>query len=265
MQSLNDPSNAFNSFTGSEHIFKWISLNNITQTAVILFAVFTSIFIAWKLITAVNYGYSLWYDILNINEHIAEYGPQNRRGKKGLEQLDKAAHVYLFEQINSAVNNEGAGLKDITFNSMYKSKAPLLEQNEVVHLKDVSALISKANKMGWVACVMLLLCIAFVRWKNLAMPSLSLFLKQLGLLLVSFLVAVVVIRPEPIYDFLHEVAFPQRHQKWFFYYQDSLMTTLMDAPDLFYAISAMWLVLASITYVLIAQLLSKFLKFKATH
>jgi hypothetical protein len=42
---------------------------------------------------------------------------------------------------------------------------------------------------------------------------------------------------------LHTVVFPADHQ-WFFYYKDSLMASLMKAPDIFAAIAAQLLVVA---------------------
>ena len=53
---------------------------------------------------------------------------------------------------------------------------------------------------------------------------------------------------------MHEMVFPDDHQ-WFFYYQDSLMTTLMKAPDIFFAIGAVWAILASVIYLLLSLLL----------
>ncbi|MFN2223885.1 MAG: DUF1461 domain-containing protein, partial [Candidatus Promineifilaceae bacterium] len=41
---------------------------------------------------------------------------------------------------------------------------------------------------------------------------------------------------------------PPGHQ-WFFYYQDSLMTTMMKAPVLFAGIAAEWLVLTIAVFV----------------
>ena len=42
---------------------------------------------------------------------------------------------------------------------------------------------------------------------------------------------------------LHDLIFPAEHQ-WFFYYQDSLMSTMMKAPDFFAYVAAALAVLA---------------------
>ena len=57
-----------------------------------------------------------------------------------------------------------------------------------------------------------------------------------------------------VFKAMHEMVFPDDHQ-WFFYYQDSLMTTLMKAPDIFFAIGAVWAILASVIYLLLTLLL----------
>ena len=57
-----------------------------------------------------------------------------------------------------------------------------------------------------------------------------------------------------IFYYLHTVVFPNNHQ-WFFYYQESLMSSLMKAPDLFAAIGLSLSVIAVIIYVIFYQLL----------
>jgi len=56
-------------------------------------------------------------------------------------------------------------------------------------------------------------------------------------------VAVVVIGPVKVFYAAHNAVFPPGHE-WFFYYQDSLMTTLMKAPDLFGFIAVVWVLTA---------------------
>jgi uncharacterized membrane protein len=52
-----------------------------------------------------------------------------------------------------------------------------------------------------------------------------------GLMSLSVL-SIILIGPKQVFYHLHEMIFPADHA-WFFYYQDSLMATLMKAPDLF--------------------------------
>jgi hypothetical protein len=51
----------------------------------------------------------------------------------------------------------------------------------------------------------------------------------------------------PVFYALHDWIFPP-DRPWFFYYQDSLLTTMMKAPDLFGAIAAEILAVALLLY-----------------
>jgi hypothetical protein len=59
-------------------------------------------------------------------------------------------------------------------------------------------------------------------------------------LLVSFIV--ILLGPTKIFYLAHEVVFPDKHQ-WFFYYEESLMSTMMKAPALFGPIALQLLIL----------------------
>jgi len=57
-----------------------------------------------------------------------------------------------------------------------------------------------------------------------------------------------------VFYYLHTLVFPDNHQ-WFFYYQESLMSSLMKAPDLFAGIAISLSVTAAIIYRIIYRLL----------
>ncbi|MFB0999964.1 MAG: hypothetical protein QMC13_06995, partial [Colwellia sp.] len=57
-----------------------------------------------------------------------------------------------------------------------------------------------------------------------------------------------------IFYYLHTVVFPDDHQ-WFFYYQESLMSSLMKAPDLFAGIGFSLITVACVIYLIIYRLL----------
>ena len=71
--------------------------------------------------------------------------------------------------------------------------------------------------------------------------------KQKIISLLSFIILLVAILSiwgfTEVFYYLHTVVFPENHQ-WFFYYRDSLMATLMKAPDIFSAIAAQLLLIA---------------------
>ncbi len=60
-----------------------------------------------------------------------------------------------------------------------------------------------------------------------------------------------------VFYYLHTVIFPADHQ-WFFYYQDSLMATIMKAPDIFSAIAAQLLAVALLLTVGIDAMVTRF-------
>jgi uncharacterized membrane protein len=60
-------------------------------------------------------------------------------------------------------------------------------------------------------------------------------------------VAVLAIGARQVFYWLHELVFPPDHP-WFFYYQDSLMSTMMKAPYLFGAIAVVLLLLGLAIY-----------------
>lgn len=74
----------------------------------------------------------------------------------------------------------------------------------------------------------------------------------LGLLGFSALTTITLILfgPTKMFYWLHTKIFPHNHQ-WFFYYQESLMTTLMKAPDLFGFIATIWAVTAILLFITI--------------
>jgi hypothetical protein len=57
-------------------------------------------------------------------------------------------------------------------------------------------------------------------------------LAGISILALSVIAILFIIGPRKSFHWIHTQIFPAGDQ-WFFYYQDSLMTTLMKAPDLF--------------------------------
>lgn len=206
----------------------------------------SSLSLSWQSLARADYLYPLWYEQLQIAEHIAQFAPQNTMGKQGLETLPAHTHQQLFRDIRHAVHRHGEGLSDISYRYADRDIA-LLHADEIVHLEDVARLITLLEKasdwlMPLTLVLVLLLSVAQVkiRWRQ----------QLLILFGVVLLVAAIVMTLGPTHVFytLHVWIFPPENP-WFFYYQDSLMTTLMKAPYLFGAIAlaivvgaALWLV-----------------------
>jgi hypothetical protein len=185
--------------------------------------------LGWLVQAKQNYSYDFWYDWYDIGAHIERFGPQNRY-VAGLEQLDKAEHMRLFDEISVAVHSQGRGLADIQFEHNDQAVG-LLRRAEIIHLQDVANLIDAISVASWVIALITLFLLIALLWLRTA----PLWKQQLFWLLGALLVtgfAVLIIGPKEVFYQLHVWIFPDNHQ-WFFYYQESLMSTLMKAPVLF--------------------------------
>ncbi|MDO6420914.1 lipoprotein intramolecular transacylase Lit [Saccharophagus degradans] len=217
---------------------------NFKSVFAVIFAVHSLLFaiaLGWCLLASVQFGYGVWHDHTGINEAIAKYAPQNHY-KKGFEHTTKEQRLDMFSQINFAIHNGGAGLEDIYYETA-TSDGPqkLLREPEVVHLQDVANLID----FFFYPLVYVLLAwppLAILAIKRSWVPK----LKGQVLTLVGLVAAVgavlLIVGPEKVFNQLHIWVFPDDHQ-WFFYYQDSLMSTMMFAPHLFGWIGLAWAIL----------------------
>lgn len=187
---------------------------------------------AWLVLAQFDYAYPLWYDWLDIGEHIQYFGRQNRF-IHGLELLPAAEHIRLFADICTSVHSSGAGLADIHFQWKGGSQG-LLRTPEIEHLQDVANLIDRMRNVVVVATA---LAVAGVFWlRRASRPRMALQAVLLMGLVVVLAAIVLLIGPKAVFYQFHVWIFPENHQ-WFFYYQESLMSTLMKAPDLFGAIA----------------------------
>ena len=78
--------------------------------------------------------------------------------------------------------------------------------------------------------------------KKVSLPRAGQFVSSALVLIV--LTAVLMLFVQKLFNQLHVWAFPDDHQ-WFFYYEDSLMSTMMKAPVIFAYIAIIWLYLLS--------------------
>ena len=198
---------------------------------VVLFSgLLTSLTAGWYVQAARNYNYDFWYDWYDIGAHIEKFAPQNRY-ISGFEVLNKEAYSALFADIVQAVHHQGEGLTDIRFTTASGQTKNLLRKAEVQHLQDVANLIEIVSFIGLTAAV-----IALVFGRGLIRRGIQPQWKTQGICLAVVAVvsgAVLLIAgPKAVFYQLHVWIFPENHE-WFFYYQDSLMSTLMKAPYLF--------------------------------
>lgn len=215
-----------------------LSLHSVLAVALL----WSALYLAWLSLAPVNFLYPLWYELLDIPEHIAEYGPQNRY-KRDFEHTSDAERMALFAAIVDAVDAGGEGLESLSYRDSRGREQPLLRAPEREHLRSVARLIGTLRVFSYLTLGVLVASVAALRLARLPPPRPKRVLLSLLATVVAGSVAVLLIGAERVFYALHEWVFPAGEQ-WFFYWQDSLMTTLMKAPDLFGAIAATLLVVA---------------------
>ncbi len=212
-----------------------------------------SLYLSWIVLAKANFLYGFWYDYAGISEHIDHYAPKNRF-RHDFETTDAQTRKALFAGIVKAIHHQGHGLQSLTYQDRTKTiDIPLLHSAEIVHLTDVVKLIELLKKLGWgVLFIWGALSIYRLRSRQ-PFPS-----PQKGLLNVTFslfilAIPIAIFGAQKVFYQLHIWVFPADHH-WFFYYQDSLMSTMMKAPDLFAYISISLLVLGILLFILIVKL-----------
>ncbi len=209
---------------------------------------FSSVFVSWHALSKVNFLYNFWYENTQLESFIDHYAPLNRY-KDQFENTDQVERVRLFAEIVASINKGGQGLGEISYrNPQGELIDSLLRQSEVEHLEYVANLISFLNYLGSTSIFLSLSCLGLLIFFKVASPVLKKTLGIYALIVFLLFLIVMVVGPLNVFVFLHELAFPKGHQ-WFFYYQDSLMTTLMMAPDLFAYFAAVWVGLSILFFV----------------
>ena len=199
--------------------------------------------ISWLGMSKVDFFYSSLHDSIGIDEHIQEFAPRNRFAKTEFEKTSKDQRVALFHQVVTAIHNDGKELDTLYYlRKSNNEKVLLFTESEVTHLKDVAVLLNKLKLVMLFVAIIWLLLIAWILLKKLKLPSIKSFVSFTVILLI-IIFSVLFLGPERVFNQLHIWAFPDNHQ-WFFYYEDSLMSTMMKAPHLFAYISIIWFFLS---------------------
>lgn len=216
---------------------KKLILNGVLWFVGIVSLLFFSLGVTWKASTAINFNYSVWYDVLEINKTIEKYAKQNNFEKVSFQTTNKEQHTLLFAEIVNSVTHNGSGLQEIFYTPNDGGNVKLLTIDEVIHLQDVSELIDNLT-IAWCLNVILLITLRYFLLHSYYEPS----TKAKLLTVLTFILSIICVFSyfgfTTVFYYLHTVVFPDDHQ-WFFYYQDSLMSTLMKAPDLFGVIGIM--------------------------
>lgn len=197
--------------------------------------------VSWHLLAQFHFAYPVGYQLLHLDKHIAEFAPLNRY-KDDFEVTTAEDHWRLFGEISNAVQASGQGLRQISYSLKNGETTALMHEAEIIHLQDVANLIDVFYVTGTFCLLVWIGLIFFAYQQKLTLPPVKKIL--LGFLtgFIAITAIVFIIGPTAVFYWFHVQVFPDGHQ-WFFYYQDSLMTTLMKAPDIFAFIATLLLLL----------------------
>ncbi len=214
--------------------------------------------LAWHLMAQINFAYPTGYTLLGMDKHIAEFAPLNRH-IHGFEFTRPKDHWELFAQITDSVQHNGKGLADISFTLPNNTKLPLMHTAEIIHLQDVSNLINKFYLAGGAGILIWIIFLWIAYHQKLAFPRLRNIV--FGFFGGVFIITSIILSvgATKVFYWLHTKVFPDGHQ-WFFYYEDSLMTTLMKAPDIFAFIASLLLIVLIIVWGLSTYGMARLLK-----
>ncbi len=212
--------------------------------------------LAWHILAQVNFAYPVIYEGLDIEAHIAEFAPQNRH-RENFHHTTPDEHRALFAQINQAIHRDPQQLANITYTDDTGQRHTLMHRDEIVHLQDVARLVDGLYTLGTIALGGLVITGALLWRARSRFPRPHRVAAGTLGVIVAVAALVLTLGPKRVFYTLHEWIFPPDHP-WFFYYQDSLMTTLMKAPDLFGVIAigllGLWLLLWGLSLWLLTRL-----------
>lgn len=210
------------------------------HTVFVLSLLWSGFFFGWSGLRAVDFGYPLLYDALAVEEHIERFGPRNRY-KRGFQTTDEAQRLALFGAIVEAIHAGGRGLESLRYRTAYGRQVQLLRTPEIVHLRSVARLLDRLRLVSGVMLAAFAGSLLLMWRLGLPPPRPKRVALWTLVAVVVGAVAVLLIGAERVFNTLHTWVFPPGEQ-WFFYYEESLMTTLMKAPDLFGAIAVLLLI-----------------------
>jgi len=203
-----------------------------------------ALWLAWLALAAVDFLYPLAYGWLDIGATLQTYVPQNRFGKQDYPASDMAQHIRHFAAISQAIHAQGVGLAELSYyDAQGKVLGLLLTKDEVLHLQDVAHLVTGGMVAGAIATLLWLAWLGLAVQRRWRLPVLPELLGGSVVVLLALGALLWIAGFDAVFYALHTFIFPADHA-WFFYYQDSLMSSLMQAPNLFAVIGGAWLVLS---------------------
>jgi hypothetical protein len=212
----------------TRHLWAWLLL--------CLLLLVQAFYFSWQLLVPSDFLFSRWYEVMHIDRSIAKYAPLNRY-KNDFAKTDRAEHLRLFHEITQAIQGDRdqrqARLNNLSYHDPQGNRIDtLLREPEVQHLLDVGKLVDDFKRASLASLVVSALLLFYLRYFRSAFPGLKILLGSFAMLMAGTVAIIFVVGPVKVFYLFHHWIFPPEHQ-WFFYYQDSLMTTFMQAPMLF--------------------------------
>ena len=234
---------------------------NIAWLGLALLALLLSFGASWLILIPSDFAYEWLYSLIGIDQHIATYAPKNPI-KLDFESTTDIERFRLFSGIVTAIHQQGVGLDALVYhNAEGTALAKLLSHDEVVHLQDVAILIDRMKVLLLICTALFVGLLAWIYFKEVRLPTFKSLLLTMLAFLGLVIIAVLIIGPYEVFYNLHVWVFPDEH-KWFFYYEESLMSTMMKAPDLFAYIAILLLVIAVPVFVLIMWIIRRIVMLK---
>lgn len=231
------------------------ALATAAWTTVVAFGFVLSLWASWMTLKPVDFGYGFLHQVFTIDRVIKQFAPNNLY-RDHFELTTPAEQKRLFHEIVIAIHDDPARLATITYHTTDgKPIDTLLREPEIVHLEDVNVLIHRFFKLCIALFGLTLGLLWFIRRKSLPFPGMGKIIGRLLITLIVITALIMLIGPTKVFYQLHIWLFPAENQ-WFFYYKESLMTTLMIAPIIFGPI-AVFLVITSLPYAVAFILLTR--------
>lgn len=221
-------------------------------------AFWLALYLCWTALSAVNFFYPQVYDWVGVGPNIERYGPQNFY-KKDFATTTRSERFRLFGAMVDAINHDGRGLVKLTYHDPQGRPIDrLLRPPEIGHLRDVAHLITTLRHFTGVMLGVFLAASVLAWRRRLAAPRLSRVLAGTTLFFAVTTVAIYAYGPERLFEQLHRLVFAGG-SPWFFYYQQSLMSTMMKAPELFAPMAGFLAAGTGLLFLVIMALLRRFL------
>lgn len=234
---------------------------NVAWLCLALLTLLLSFGMSWLILLPLDFAYEWLYGFIDIDQHIAKFSPKNPI-KLDFESTTDLERFRLFSAIVTAIHQQGVGLDALVYhNSQGTGLATLLTHEEVVHLQDVAILIDRMKILLLMCVALFIALLAWIYFNALRMPTFGSMLVTVLAFLGLIILAILIIGPYEVFYNLHVWVFPDEH-KWFFYYEESLMSTMMKAPDLFAYIAILLLVIAVPVFVLIMWIIRRIVLLK---